>query len=358
MISRQSNDINIDFELLKKSFQQKDTSIRIVILSKTLPNGYNANLLDKVKYIFHMIKQIYHIATSKVVILDSYCIAISILKHKKKLTIIQIWHAMGAFKKFGYSIIGKNEGTNKKITDLMKMHKNYDYVFVSSSECINHYMEAFDVPESKVKVFPLPKVDLLTNNQWIQTKSIEIVQKYPELEKKKNILYVPTFRKNKDIDITQLIKSINYKEYNLIVKVHPLSNLQIQNKNVYTINDFSSLELLTVSDYVVTDYSAITFEAALMNKPLYFYVPDFEEYYNDRDFYFTYKEEVPGNVYISANELMENIKIENYSLKKIKQFKTKYIKYEKGNNTEKIVNFIIEIINEKECEAIEEYAKI
>ena len=46
-------------------------------------------------------------------------------------------------------------------------------------------MEAFDVAESKIKVFPLPKVDLLTNNQWIQTKSIEIVQKYPELEKKK-----------------------------------------------------------------------------------------------------------------------------------------------------------------------------
>jgi len=354
MISRQSNDINIDFELLKKSFQKKDSSIRIVVLSKTLPDGYNANLSDKVKYIFHMIKQMYHIATSRVVILDSYCIVISILKHKKKLTIIQMWHAMGAFKKFGYSIIGKSEGTSKKIIDLMRMHKNYDFVFVSSSNCINYYMEAFDVAESKIKVFPLPKVDLLTNNQWIQTKSIEIVQKYPELEKKKNILYVPTFRKNKDIDITQLIKSINYKEYNLIVKVHPLSNLQIQNKNVYTINDFSSLELLTVSDYVVTDYSAITFEAALMNKPLYFYVPDFEEYYNDRDFYFTYKEEVPGNVYISANELMENIKIENYSLKKIKQFKTKYIKYEKGNNTEKIVNFIIEIINEKECEPIEE----
>ena len=70
-----------------------------------------------------MIKQMYHIATSRVVILDSYCIVISILKHKKKLTIIQMWHAMGAFKKFGYSIIGKSEGTSKKIIDLMRMHK-------------------------------------------------------------------------------------------------------------------------------------------------------------------------------------------------------------------------------------------
>ena len=65
-----------------------------------------------------------------------------------------------------------------------------------------------------------------------------------------------------------------------------------------------------------------------MNKPLYFYVPDFEEYYNDRDFYFTYKEEVPV-MYISAQmNLWKILKLKITRLK-IKQFKTKYIKYEK-----------------------------
>ena len=47
----------------------------------------------------------YYLATSKVCVLDGYCIPASILKHKKKLKIIQIWHASGAIKKFGYQIL-------------------------------------------------------------------------------------------------------------------------------------------------------------------------------------------------------------------------------------------------------------
>ena len=102
-ISRQKNTPSIDFILLKTELHKTDPSIKVVILCKRLEKGFKKKIL----YVFHMFKQMYHIATSKVVVLDSYCITISILKHKKKLKVVQMWHALGSFKKFGKSIIGK-----------------------------------------------------------------------------------------------------------------------------------------------------------------------------------------------------------------------------------------------------------
>ncbi|MFR3386223.1 MAG: CDP-glycerol glycerophosphotransferase family protein [Lachnospiraceae bacterium] len=76
-------------------------------------------------------------ATSKVVILDGYCILASVLNHKKDLRIVQMWHAMGALKKFGYAALGNEEGKNPEISKILQMHRNYDYVICSSENCVN-----------------------------------------------------------------------------------------------------------------------------------------------------------------------------------------------------------------------------
>ena len=85
LISRQSDTISIDFKLLVEELKKANPEIKVVVLTKKLGKSW----ADKVKYFFHMFTQMYHIATSKVVVLDSYCIVISILKHKKELKVIQ-----------------------------------------------------------------------------------------------------------------------------------------------------------------------------------------------------------------------------------------------------------------------------
>ena len=102
MLSRQSNEIYIDFELLKNEIE-KNKNIKVKVLCKKIPKDF----LGKIQYCFYTIKCMYHIATSKVCIVDGYVIPISILKHKKSLIIVQIWHAMGAIKKFGRQVLDK-----------------------------------------------------------------------------------------------------------------------------------------------------------------------------------------------------------------------------------------------------------
>ena len=76
-----------------------------------------------------MFKQMYHLATSRVVVLDSYCIVASVLKKKKGTTIIQMWHALGSFKKFGKSIIGKDESSvNISVMNKIQVNDGFDKI--------------------------------------------------------------------------------------------------------------------------------------------------------------------------------------------------------------------------------------
>ena len=145
-ISRQDNRPSINFNILIKALKKERADIEIVVSCKKLHKNFKGIL----SYIMHMLKEMYHLATSQVAILDTYSITISNLQHKNKLTVIQMWHAMGSLKKFGYSILNQGEGSKKRIAHVMNMHKNYDYVISSSKTCAPYFAEAFHVPIDKI----------------------------------------------------------------------------------------------------------------------------------------------------------------------------------------------------------------
>ncbi len=343
-ISRQSNDINVDFVLLSKEINREMPDYDVVCLCKTLDSG----IFNKIKYVFHMFKQMYYIATSKVVILDSYCIVISNCKHKKNLTVIQMWHAMGAFKKFGLSILNNSNSrvkhiNNKKLANVMNMHNNYDYIFASSKCCIKYFSEAFGQSVDKFKVFPLPRLDLMVNKENIDKVTDKIYKKYPKLKnQKKNILYCPTFRENKNDykHIKEFIDNFNYKKYNLIVKLHPLTKYRFKNDNVIFDKSFTTYEIGFIADKVISDYSAVIYEMAVMNKPMIFYAYDKNEYISNRDFYLNYDKEMPGKICLSIDELYKEIENKNYDKDKIINFKRKYIEKCKVSYTYDIIDFV------------------
>ena len=312
LISRQSNKPSVDFKMLESKLSKK---YEVVVLCKMIDNG----LKNKIKYFFHIFRQMYHIATSKVVILDTYCIPIGVLKHKKSLKVIQMWHALGSFKKFGKSIIGKDESSvnisvmNKiqvnDISEVMGMHKNYDYIFASSKEACKGFAEAFGYPLKNLRVFPLPRVDLIIDENNQKEVKKEIFNKYKQLKNKKNILYCPTFRKdNSDLKyIDELIEKVDYSKYNLILKLHPLTKYNIKDERVVVDKSFNTYEMAYVSDYIITDYSAVIFEVSLLHKPIFLYAYDKDNYMNKRDFYLNYDTDMPGKIYKECDSLLKNI---------------------------------------------------
>lgn len=341
-ISRQMDTVPVDFRLIEKKMSEKYPHYSHVILAKTIQPG----LRNKAIYSVHILRQMYHLATAKVAIIDTYCIAVSVLKQRKSLTVIQIWHALGALKKFGYSILDKGEGSSHKIAYQMKMHHNYSYVFCSSEYCRPFFSQAFNQPIEKVKVFPLPKVDLILDQAFRDGIREKIFKEYPELKMKPVIVYAPTFRKKNnqfEKGAKELIDAIDYDKYNLVVKLHPIEKISLENSKAVQDKRFTTFEMFCVADYIISDYSAVIFEAMLLHKPLFLYAFDYKKYNIDREFYVDYEKTFASFIYESADELIAAINSVNYDDEIAGKILDKMVKHHtKKSYTEDICDFIDE----------------
>lgn len=341
-ISRQSNRETLDFKLIREQVEKLYPNYKNVILTRKLEDG----IKEKIKYVFHMLVQMYHISTSEFVILDSYCIVASVLKHKKETKIIQIWHALSAIKKFGYQSIGTEAGSDRLTAEIMCMHKNYDYVLAPSEITAKYYREAFNVKEEQIKYLGMPRIDYILKED--KKVNENIYKKYPILKEKINILYVPTFRKNESIKVEELVNRIDTNKYNLIIKLHPLDTKtpKIEKNGVIYDNEFSGYDLLKITDKVITDYSSLAMEISLLDIPVYFYTYDIEEYKINPGLNFDFeKEEIGRYQATEVDELLKKIEDE-YDKEILKQFKNKYISIDKKECSKSIVKFMIGDNNE------------
>lgn len=334
-ISRQSNRISLDFQLLQEEIYNLNPNYKVVLLCNKVDHSFKGII----NYYLNTLKHLYHLATAKVCIVDSYCLAVSIPKHKKDLIIIQIWHAIATVKKFGYQTLGKEYGRDKKISEILNMHKNYDWVISGSDAMKSIFSQTFNVDISKIKSIGTPRIDFLLKNN-IQMRQ-KIINKYPKIIDKKVILYAPTFRRDKTVDINQLINTIDFTKYNLIVKFHPVNKQKINNDKVYNCKEFSSLQLLSVADYVITDYSAISIEASILNKPVYFYVYDIDEYQEKNGLNINLYNEMGNVCFKKINDLYKAIETEKYNYNKLNDFKNKYVTNQNGNSGYLLAHYIV-----------------
>ena len=342
-ISRQSNEVSLDFRMIADELRKQNNNVKIVFMCKKLENG----LLKKIGYCFHMVKQMYNIATSKVVILDSYCIPICILKQKKKLVVIQIWHALGSLKKFGYSSLDKKDGRDSKIAKAMKMHCNYTYILTSSAFSKQFFKEAFNAKDEQMLVMNLPRVDFLKSKKEQEKMQLRFLKIYPETNnKKKNILYCPTNRKGQKIPLENMVKDIPFDKYNFIAKLHDGTEIiYIDGKTIQKNSNFTGMELLHIADYIITDYSAIVYEASITQKPIYFYTYDYDDYQINRGTYIDYISEMPGLICKDFKQIMKLIEENEFDKIKEEKFCQKYIENINENATKKLAELVLNNMN-------------
>lgn len=334
-LSRQSNDKSIDMILLEKEISKISPETQQIFRLRMIPEGF----LDKVKYCISVIGDMYYLATSKVAILDTYSITVSCLKHKSELKVIQMWHALGAVKKFGLQSIGTKEGRDEKISRAMCMHENYDYVLAPSKATAGFYMEAFGCEPSKMKICSLPRVDELVSDTG---SSENFYRENPGLSQKKIVLYLPTFRDREAFVANELMVEFEdmSSNYQLIISPHPLFS-KIKVKDEYSFKgNYSTYDLLKVADCVITDYSACAFEASILMKPTYFFVPDYDQYAGERGLNIDLKSEMSSCTFESAAELCDAIQSKPYDLNALYAFKKKYVENTNNNNAEILAKFV------------------
>lgn len=310
-----------------------------IIKAKQLPHN-----------VFYEMKMIKAIMTSKVIITDDYLRYLRHLEIKPGQRVIQLWHACGAFKKFG------QRGTNIAISTDNATHAQYNMVSVSGDYVRSIYADAFDVNIKRVKALGCPSTDKFFDKNKINKVKDKIYSKHPEFKDKYVIIYAPTFRDigndrtvfEPEIDFDKLSKDLLPNQVFLICP-HPVMKNKIVDKNyenIKVMRDFSTDELMLVSDMLVTDYSSVIFEYSLLNKPIVFYCYDLMSY--NRDFYLNYPDDLPGEVLKTQDELTEFIKNPNRHIitDKYNEFVEKYMSGCDGKSAERIAKMINSYLGE------------
>ena len=293
------------------------------------------------------------LSRNKYILLEDFYHYTAYKNFKPEQNLVQLWHGAGAFKKFGYSRVGK--GDNVKIH---KGYKKYTNV-ITSSEKINWcYSEAFGVPFKNIKATGVPRTDILFNSDRNKALKAEFRRTFSIPEDKKIVLFAPTYRSANQRDAFYDMDRINIPklfeemgdEYVLTTKFHPAvyenngsfvcegyENFVIDVSHMRNIND-----VLPVADILVTDFSSIIFDYWLLNKPIVFYTEDMREYDDARGLYFDFEKYAYGPVVTSPEDLVAAIKKEDMGMDIREEFGNTFMASCDGRATEKTCRWIFD----------------
>ena len=329
-LSRQTNEKSEDIKMLSDEISEISPETKQVFRLCRLENESGLSL----SYIFFVLRDMWEIANAKIAVTDTYSISVSCLKHKEELKVFQIWHALGAIKKFSLQSTGKAQGRDSGVAKAMSMHKNYDFVIAPSEKTAEFYCEAFGCSKEKIVIAPLPRVDVISDGK---SRYDEFVELNPQYKNKKLIAYLPTFRENDTVYIKRLFDAFkNNEEYALIVSLHPAT----EKSEEYAFNGrFSTYDLAKLSYGIVSDYSATAIECSILDKPMWFYVPDYEQYKEEKGLNIEIKEEFSKATFEDENDLLKAI-YNDYDFDNLKRFSDKYIKNKGTDNTKKLAEII------------------
>lgn len=200
--------------------------------------------------------------------------------------------------------------------------KPSDYVLTTSVFLEKVFSSAFAT--NNILISNYPRVDLLNKNlensiSLISEKGICELFESNRQAKKKNVIYMPTFRESEEnfFDVVNMKELLSFLEKNNIVfyiKLHPKSkNLEkfkrISHSSLIMIDkDSDPYTYLGLTDMLVTDYSSIYFDYLVTNKPIIFFPYDLENYLRQsRELYFPYEKFTPGRHVVNMEELIQAI---------------------------------------------------
>ena len=332
-ISRQQNTTPLEFKMIVDSL--KDCDIKMVTISRKIEKNFKSLLINFLLFF----KEMYHISTSRMLIVDGYCILSSCLKHKSDLIIMQTWHANGIIKKIGLQTIPSRSKKEQTLALKMNMHKNYNYVLSSSKETSKVFKEAFGVRTPHILEIGTPMLDYLYNKEYVIKDGDKLFPRNGKL----NVIYMPTIRKNSKLDMSDLINNFDFDKYNLYVKLHPIYKDEIHDERVKVIEGYSGEQVLSIADYVITDYSNIAFEAILCGVPVLFYLPDDDEYRRDPGLNIDILKEIPMYASKDVNEILSMLD-DDYNHEVALTFANKYVSHFDGRCVKRIKKVILKKI--------------
>ena len=349
MASFKGNNDYLYNELVNQNFSDE-----IVFLCKESCYDYfkekndRAYLLEKFR-IIDEVKAAYHLMTAKTIIVDNYYGLLAAAKFRSDVECIQIWHATGAIKSFGFLDPAVHSRSEREQQRIKSVYSNFHKVVVGSPLFGEIFQKAFLIEPSQILPFGFPRTDFYFDSVQQEELRLAFYKKYPYIENKKVILYAPTYRPNPEdnkmtLDI-ELMKEKLPEDYALVIHLHPAQSKEVvnglANENfVYSFNETIE-ELMLISDMLITDYSSIPFEYVFLQKPMIFYPYDLDTYALNPGLWTNYKEIVPAPIAFNTTEVIDAILSYPFGEINYQGFKNEWNQYSTGISSVKLVEYIL-----------------
>ena len=294
-----------------------------------------------------------YLATSKYIFLEDYAESTAFMRVRKNQELIQLWHGSGAYKKFGHSRTGKGEPAK-----IHPGYKRYTKVFVSSEFIRPCYAQAFSVPLQRVIAAGVPGTDVFFDENYKEEKIKAFYKRCPAASGKKVIVFAPTYRGAKVGDASydfekldpEMLYEALHEEYVFIIKWHPALYNNICSGRIKGFDlekykdfayDFSDVrevnDLLFCADILITDYSSVIFDYALLEKPVIYFAYDLEEYESTRGLYFPFSDYIYGDIARNSDELLKAVRNGHFDKEKHRLFTEKFTAANDGRAAQKVV---------------------
>lgn len=301
------------------------------------------------------LRYLYYMAIAGVWVFD--CRQPKFLKKRSGVKYIQTWHGT-PLKKLALDMddvfMANGESIEEYKQNFYNNAQTWDYLISQNPFSTTTFRRCFAFGKDMLEI-GYPRNDMLiTDNN--EESILRLKKQYGLPTDKKVILYAPTwrddeydkegkykFRPQMDFD---LLRENLQDEYVMIVKYHYLVQDCIdwsQYKGfIYNIND-DITGMYLVSDYLITDYSSVMFDYAVLKRPMFFYCYDLAKYKNKlRGFYFDFQAEAPGPISQTTEELLRDIRQyekETWT-EKYDAFHEKYNPWDDGHASKKVCDLI------------------
>ncbi|MFD9304528.1 CDP-glycerol glycerophosphotransferase family protein [Streptomyces sp. NPDC060048] len=273
-------------------------------------------------------------------------------------TYIQTWHG-SALKRMGFHEPRTKAQDRAGQLRFQAAVDRFDHFLIRSEHDTRTLAKGFRLRDEVLLRTGYPRNDALVAAQRSEAQSGERVRGPLAGElgidpEKKVLLYAPTFRANADgavegfefpFDVEEFADRLGDR-FTLLVRTHYLNSVSLPPSvagrviNVSRHHDITPL--LALADGLITDYSSVMFDYAVLDRPMLFFAYDYEQYATDiRGTYFDLKEKAPGPVVATADELLQALAAFDEADAKYaearQRFLTEFGEYDRGDAAARIV---------------------
>ena len=281
--------------------------------------------------------------------------------------IVSLWHGVGFKRLYGSE---KFKNWNSILTYIRRVKNKFfywtyrDITFTTSKYMKEKAIEQFYITnKNSVFITGQPRNDIFQLN--LDKDNVLFNCGYKS-SNKFIITFMPTWQSfNDNFDIRDMLKKldndtefINFfkiNNYEFIVKLHYLSKAENVYNNIKKINDkdiSSTQELLAITDILITDYSSVYADFALLNRPIIFFRPDSLKEMSEFGQYDDFKNVCKINLaknYCELKNMIKKIINKKYDYSKQNKIINQFFNDKKtiyGCNSEKIYNIVLANVNE------------